>query len=189
MKGQSYNEKVDVFSFAVIIFELLSGRVAMAAIGDQRDLDYEAVHAHAEETANGFRLPLPVNWPAAVLSLINDCWAQRSSKRPSFATIERRLQEIKVTCSWSDGVSALQSSSDAVVCTSVVDWDAKASRRCVVCCLCYSSAGTVWCLHAIFQDLICPIGKLGHAQTARVSLLAKCKVRSGRCLHAGIRDH
>ncbi|DBB17055.1 TPA: hypothetical protein ACH3X3_014146 [Trebouxia sp. C0006] len=97
MKGQSYNEKVDVFSFAVIIFELLSGRVAMAAIGDQRDLDYEAVHAHAEETANGFRLPLPVNWPAAVLSLINDCWAQRSSKRPSFATIERRLQEIKAS--------------------------------------------------------------------------------------------
>ncbi len=96
MKGHSYNEKVDVFSFAVIIFELLSGRVAMAAIGDQRDLDYEAVHAHAEETANGFRLPLPVNWPAPVLSLIQDCWAQRSSKRPSFATIERRLQEIKV---------------------------------------------------------------------------------------------
>lgn len=96
MKGRSYNEKVDVFSFAVIIFELLSGRVAMAAIGDQRDLDYEAVHAHAEDTANGFRLPLPVNWPASVLSLINDCWAQRSSKRPSFATIERRLQEIKV---------------------------------------------------------------------------------------------
>ncbi|KAA6421992.1 MAG: dual specificity kinase splA-like [Trebouxia sp. A1-2] len=97
MKGRSYNEKVDVFSFAVIIFELLSGRVAMAAIGDQRDLDYEAVHAHAEDTANGFRLPLPVNWPASVLSLINDCWAQRSSKRPSFATIERRLQEIKAS--------------------------------------------------------------------------------------------
>ena len=97
MKGHSYNEKVDVFSFAVIIFELLSGRVAMAAIGDKRDLDYEAVHAHAEETAHGFRLPLPVNWPAPVLSLINDCWAQRSSKRPSFATIERRLQEIKVS--------------------------------------------------------------------------------------------
>jgi len=100
MKGHSYNEKVDVFSFAVIIFELLSGRVAMAAIGDQRDLDYEAVHAHAEETANGFRLPLPVNWPPPVLSLINDCWAQKSSKRPSFATIERRLQGIKVNYSW-----------------------------------------------------------------------------------------
>ena len=40
MKGHSYNEKVDVFSIAVI-FELLSGHVAMAAIGDQRDLDYD----------------------------------------------------------------------------------------------------------------------------------------------------
>ena len=96
MKGSSYNEKVDVFSFAVIIFELLAGRVAMAAIGDKRELDYEAVHAHAEETANGYRLPVPRNWPAAVVSLIQDCWAQRSSKRPSFATIERRIQDIRV---------------------------------------------------------------------------------------------
>ena len=97
LKGQSYNEKVDVFSFAIIIFELLSGRVAMAAIGDRRELDYEAVRGHAEETSNGFRLPLPVNWPAPVANLIRDCWAQRSSKRPSFAVIEQRLKEIKVT--------------------------------------------------------------------------------------------
>ena len=97
LKGQSYNEKVDVFSFAIIIFELLSFRVAMASIGDKRELDYEAVHAHAEETANGFRLPLPVNWPQAVVRLIQDCWAQKSSKRPSFAQIEKRLQEIQVT--------------------------------------------------------------------------------------------
>ena len=96
LKGQSYNEKVDVFSFAIIIFELLSSRVAMAAIANRGDLDYETVHAHAEETANGFRLPIPVAWPAPVRSLIEDCWAQKSSKRPSFATIERRLEEIKV---------------------------------------------------------------------------------------------
>lgn len=97
MKGQSYNEKVDVFSFAIIIFELLSFRVAMAVIGDKRDLDYEAVHAHAEETANGYRLPLPVSWPQPIVSLIQDCWAQKSSKRPSFAAIERRLQEIQAS--------------------------------------------------------------------------------------------
>ena len=68
----------------------------MAAIANRGDLDYETVHAHAEETANGFRLPIPVDWPAPVRSLIEDCWAQKSSKRPSFATIERRLEEIKV---------------------------------------------------------------------------------------------
>lgn len=99
MKGQSYNEKVDVFSFAIIIFELLSSRVAMAAIANRGDLDYEAVHAHAEETANGFRLPIPADWPAPVRTLVEDCWAQRSSKRPSFATIERRIEEIKVRLS------------------------------------------------------------------------------------------
>ena len=97
MKGQSYNEKVDVFSFAIITFELLSSRVAMAAIVNQGDLDYEAVHAHAQETANGFRLPIPVDWPAPVRTLIEDCWAQKSSKRPSFATIERRLGELRVS--------------------------------------------------------------------------------------------
>lgn len=98
MKGQSYNEKVDVFSFAVIIFELLSYRVAMAAIGDNRDLDYEAVHAHAQEVSHGFRLPLPDRWPPALQGLIRDCWAQKSSQRPSFAVIEQRLQDIQVSC-------------------------------------------------------------------------------------------
>lgn len=88
---------MDVFSFAIIIFELLSGRVAMAAIANRGDqLDYEAVRAHAEETANGFRLSIPVNWPAPIRSLIEDCWAQKSGKRPTFATIERRLEDIKV---------------------------------------------------------------------------------------------
>lgn len=69
----------------------------MAAIANRGDqLDYEAVRAHAEETANGYRLAIPVEWPAPVRSLIEDCWAQRSSKRPSFATIERRLEDIRV---------------------------------------------------------------------------------------------
>lgn len=96
MKGQSYNEKVDVFSFAVITFELLSYRVAMAAIKDNRDLDYEAVHAHAQEVSHGYRLPLPSSWPPAVKALVRDCWAQKSSQRPSFAVIEQRLADIQV---------------------------------------------------------------------------------------------
>lgn len=122
LKGQSYNEKVDVFSFAIIIFELLSGRVAMAAIANRGDqLDYEAVRAHAEETANGYRLPVPVAWPAPIRSLIEDCWAQKSGKRPSFATIERRLEDIKVriaTCD-ADGcyhASAMTGTHTAWVC-------------------------------------------------------------------------
>ena len=117
MKGQSYNEKVDVFSFAIIIFELLSFRVAMAAIGDHRDLDYEAVHAHAQEVSHGYRLPLPMSWPPAVAALIRDCWAQKSSQRPSFAAIEQRLQDIQVCsprqsvvlCVWLDWLSCCSS--------------------------------------------------------------------------------
>ena len=100
---------MDVFSFAIIIFELLSGRVAMAAIANRGDqLDYEAVRAHAEETANGFRLPIPAEWPSLVRSLIEDCWAQKSFKRPSFATIERRLEEIKVCTATCDADGCCQ---------------------------------------------------------------------------------
>ena len=56
----------------------------------------KAVYQYAQRIADGFRQPLPESWPAPLRMLISDCWAQRSSERPTFAQVLDRLRAIQV---------------------------------------------------------------------------------------------
>lgn len=93
LTGRQYNEKIDVFSFGVILYELLSGVViaGRVALGGQHEelLDY------ARKVANGHREFIPPNWPAQVKSLINSCWAQDPVKRPGFKEVLKQLYAMK----------------------------------------------------------------------------------------------
>ncbi|WIA29400.1 hypothetical protein OEZ86_011904 [Tetradesmus obliquus] len=93
LTGRQYNEKVDVFAFGVILYELLSGvvvagRVALAGEHDEL-LDY------ARKVANGHREALPTYWPAPVKDLVAACWAQDPAARPSFQEVLRRLYKMQ----------------------------------------------------------------------------------------------
>ena len=57
----------------------------------------KAVYQYAQRIADGFRQPLPESWPAPLRALISDCWAQRSSERPTFAQVLDRLHAIQVS--------------------------------------------------------------------------------------------
>ncbi|KIZ04397.1 Dual specificity protein kinase shkE [Monoraphidium neglectum] len=90
---QPYNEKADVFSFGVMMFELLQKYIMLSAISIKGT--YEELEAYAARVAGGFRPPLHDRWPPEISSLIKDCWAQDPRKRPAMEEVVSRLEDIQ----------------------------------------------------------------------------------------------
>jgi hypothetical protein len=82
--GQPYNEKVDIFSFAVVWWECLTRKKPFASMS--------AVRVVAAVAVEHLRLPVPAETPPPLASLIKRMWDASPSKRPSAAEI---LHEIK----------------------------------------------------------------------------------------------
>jgi len=40
----------------------------------------------------GYRLPQPANCPSSLYSLMRDCWHVQPDNRPSFSTLQHRLE-------------------------------------------------------------------------------------------------
>eukprot|EP00198_Chlamydomonas_reinhardtii_P003389 XP_001692725.1 predicted protein [Chlamydomonas reinhardtii] len=88
-RQEAYNEKVDVFSFGVILFEVLNRYQMVCAISIQGT--EEEVEGYAAKVSEGYRPPLPERWPHHVKQLIADCWAQDPAARPSMAVVRERI--------------------------------------------------------------------------------------------------
>ncbi|KAJ1627239.1 kinase-like domain-containing protein [Pavlovales sp. CCMP2436] len=83
--GKSFNAKVDVFSFAILAWELLSKKCAYENLFLTGEMLAEGV------TISGLRPPLPPKWPVELKQLLGECWAEDSSRRPEFAEIAQRF--------------------------------------------------------------------------------------------------
>lgn len=83
-----YSEKADVYSFAMICFELLTGKVP-----------FEDGHLHGDKMARnikaGERPLFPFSSPKFMVSLTKKCWATDPASRPNFSSICRVLRYIK----------------------------------------------------------------------------------------------
>ncbi|KAI7750097.1 hypothetical protein M8C21_007018, partial [Ambrosia artemisiifolia] len=88
-KHRKYDKKVDVFSFAMILYEMIEGEPPFSNL--------EAYEA-AKHVAEGHR---PIfkskGYTPELKELIENCWAADMSKRPSFLEILKRLEKIKET--------------------------------------------------------------------------------------------
>ncbi|XP_038706349.1 integrin-linked protein kinase 1-like [Tripterygium wilfordii] len=86
-KHRKYDKKVDVFSFAMILYEMLEGEPPLA--------NYEPYEA-AKYVAEGHR---PIfrakGYIPELKDLMEHCWAADMTKRPSFLDILKRLETIK----------------------------------------------------------------------------------------------
>jgi len=86
-KHRKYDKKVDVFSFAMILYEMLEGEAPLAS--------YEAYEA-AKYASDGHR---PIFRSKActpeLKELVEECWASDMKQRPNFLEILKRLEKIK----------------------------------------------------------------------------------------------
>jgi mitogen-activated protein kinase kinase kinase 7 len=90
--GQPYNEKVDVFSFGVILFEVLNRKLML--VDEIKNDPRRDAQAYAERVARGFRPDIPPHWPTPLRELIAACWSQDPHCRPNFDAVVDALAEL-----------------------------------------------------------------------------------------------
>jgi len=87
--GETYNEKVDQYSFSMIMYGLLAG---IEPYSDKYMTPIQIAEACARR---GLRPTLPKEWPEDVTSLLEVCWHQDPTMRPRFQEIVQRLARIR----------------------------------------------------------------------------------------------
>ena len=83
-----YNEKCDIYSFGIVLWEILTQTQAFEQISDNLPAFISAV------CDKGFRPDIPKDCPVRLRKLIEDCWQKDASKRPPFSDIIVTLDNI-----------------------------------------------------------------------------------------------
>ncbi|XP_055810024.1 serine/threonine-protein kinase VIK [Solanum dulcamara] len=86
-KHRKYDKKVDVFSFAMILYEMLEGDPPLSHYEPYEAAKYVAEGHRPMFRAKGFTPELK--------DLVEQCWAPDMNQRPSFLDILKRLEKIK----------------------------------------------------------------------------------------------
>ena len=95
LKGEDYDEKVDVFSFSIILWELMTRQIPYAEVKELRKIKNKndaIMHAVVEHT---MRPTIPVFCPNDLQTLIEHCWSNDSFARPDFTGIVLYLTRMK----------------------------------------------------------------------------------------------
>ena len=74
-----YGPKVDLFSYAVVLWEMLVKKVPYS------DMTRMAIYEHV--VTRGWRLPIPHDAPDGLKKLITRCWSKNPNDRPDFSQI------------------------------------------------------------------------------------------------------
>ncbi|KAK3093744.1 hypothetical protein FSP39_019606 [Pinctada imbricata] len=86
IKTSTFSKSSDVWSYGVVLWELLTGETPYKGI--------DALGVAYGVAVNKLTLPIPSTCPNLFSKLMEDCWNQESSSRPSFQEILMRLEEI-----------------------------------------------------------------------------------------------
>jgi len=81
---KDYNEKVDVYAYGIILWELGTGKLPYAGM--------DTVQIAVGVTTHGLRPPIAQHWPGYLQDLIKVCWHEDPTQRPSFHSILSTLE-------------------------------------------------------------------------------------------------
>lgn len=77
--ASNYNEKVDVYAYAIVLWEMLCKKIPYAGLEPQQVI--------GQVLLNNIRPAIPKNTPEGIQQLIKMCWDRDPDKRPSFSDI------------------------------------------------------------------------------------------------------
>lgn len=86
LRNEPSTEKSDVFSFGVILWELMTVSIPW---NNLNSLQVVGIVGFMDR-----RLEIPENIDPQISSIISDCWLSDSEKRPSFEDIIRRMTNL-----------------------------------------------------------------------------------------------
>nr|WIL04199.1 serine/threonine-protein kinase/receptor [Cedratvirus lena] len=85
IRGEKYNEKVDIYSFAIVMWQLLTGKEPY------KGCNFMKVSLDILE---GQRPPIPPECPKSCRKLMKRCWSPSVEKRPSASQVVMSLNQI-----------------------------------------------------------------------------------------------
>ncbi|XP_042483814.1 integrin-linked protein kinase 1-like [Macadamia integrifolia] len=87
-RNEEYDTKVDVFSFALILQEMIEGCPPFSS-----ELETTVPKAYGAKKRPPFRAPAK-HYAHGLRELIEECWSEKPAKRPTFRAIIARLESI-----------------------------------------------------------------------------------------------
>ena len=97
MMGEEFNEKCDVYSFGLILWFLVAQREPYEEFDDLDTFTHAVCVKH-------HRPIIPQDTDPSLRYLIERCWNQDPSSRPTFSEIVSRLQMIIIDCAIEDPI-------------------------------------------------------------------------------------
>ena len=88
LSKKKYNTKVDVYSFGVILWEIATRKIFFGEIKFMSELE--------NMVRSGKRPEIPAKCPLSYRLLVEACWSQDATKRPTFREVQKVLQTIAV---------------------------------------------------------------------------------------------
>eukprot|EP00026_Physarum_polycephalum_P008876 Phypoly_transcript_08979.p1 GENE.Phypoly_transcript_08979~~Phypoly_transcript_08979.p1 ORF type:complete len:344 (+),score=53.93 Phypoly_transcript_08979:284-1315(+) len=85
IRGEDYNEKVDVYAFGIILWELGTGELPYPKM--------DSIQIAVAVSSKGMRPPIPDKWPPFLRELAQACWHDDHKVRPTFQQILDKLNQ------------------------------------------------------------------------------------------------